>query len=70
MRRKDNANVRKARKSAGLIIAEKDIADLKDDMKWVKKVLWGVAASSVGLLITGISTLALLYFSPHLPVQP
>lgn len=58
--RKDRAPVKKARKSAAIIIAEKDIADLKDDVKWIKKTMWAIALSTIAGLASALGTLAVL----------
>jgi hypothetical protein len=67
MMRKDKVPVKKARKSAAIIIAEKDIADLKDDVRWIKKTMWGVALTTIGGLITAVGTLALMLMRAPLP---
>jgi hypothetical protein len=67
MMRKDRAPVKKARKSAAIIIAEKDIADLKDDVRWIKKTLWGVALAVIGGLFTTCGTLALILLHGPVP---
>jgi hypothetical protein len=67
MMRKDKSPVRKARKSTAIIIAEKDIADLKADVAWIKKTMWGIALATISGLVTALGTLALMLVRSPLP---
>lgn len=64
--RKDKSIVRKARKPAAIIIAEKDIAVLKEDVAWIKKTMWTVAGATILGLCAAVGTLALVAL--HVPL--
>ena len=42
-----------------LIHAAQDTAEIRNDVSWLKKFFWVVAASSIGALITGLFNLLL-----------
>ena len=53
--------VKKARKSAALIIAEKDIAELKTDMVEVKRLLWGILGG-IGTTILSVAGTGISFY--------
>lgn len=59
--RAPKAPVKKARKSAALIVAEANIAELKEDMAEVKRLLWGIFGS-LGSLVVTVAGSAISYF--------